>query len=158
MTPLSVCPSCQAPHDPSEGICWMCGHKFWASPGAPEPLPEPVLVPRTPPPEPEKARDGWTQPILIVAFILILAGLALDSGTGTALLWLGLAPAFFVTALAGFQQPNKMPDGFAPKLLFILTKIASVLAIALLAAVAVSLSLAAACTAIVAGFSVVGHH
>jgi hypothetical protein len=147
----------------------MCGHKFWASPGAPPPLPEPPIpresesAPITPPPPPEapraeKARDGWTQPILIVAFILILAGLALDSGKGTALLWLGLAPAFAITALSGFQSPNTIPHGGLQKLQFFVTKLASVVAIVILAGVALTLSLAAACTAIVAGFSVVGHH
>jgi|GEM_PF-2343116 len=185
MTALPLCPSCQAPHDPSEAICWMCRHKFWASPNAPqalietdatadEPAPPPEPRPAAPMrPEPkrgpytqmppaqaplhEAAADGWTQPIMIVAFILVLMGLFAGPQKGTALIWLGIAPAFFVTALAGFRQPKRAPDEFLPKLQYIITKIASVVAIIILVAIALILALAAACAAIIAGFGALAH-
>ena len=95
-----------------------------------------------------------TQPTLIAAFILILTGLAMGSGTGTALLWLGLAPAFFVTALAGFRQPKKKPRTFLEKLERFVTRFASVVAVMILAAAAITLALAAVCFAIIAAMGI----
>lgn len=194
MSALPLCPNCQAPHDPSEAICWMCRHKFWAAPNAPKaivepPPPEPAPAEPPPPleppshepkrgpytrmpdpepswrfpssgpaPTPKVERDGWTQPLLIVAFILVLMGLVAGPQKGTALIWLGIAPAFFVTALAGFRQPKQAPDGFLAKFQYVLTKIASVIAIMILVVIAIMLALAAACAAIIAGFGALGSH
>jgi len=150
MTPpeLDRCPSCQAPHGPSEAFCWMCHHKFWNDPAA-QPKPQPQRQP-TPvdAPSPSALASGWTQPVLVVAFILILTGLTTGRGAGTALLWLGLIPAFFVTALAGFKAPKTQPTTILGKIERFVTKAASVLAIIILVIIGIIIALMAVCTAI----------
>ena len=151
MTPpeLDRCPSCQAPHGPSEAFCWMCHHKFWNDPAAqPKPQPQRQPAPVDAPPPPAGSR--WTQPVLVAAFLLILAGLTTGRGAGTALLWLGLIPAFFVTALAGFKAPKTQPTSTLGKIERIVTKAASILAIIILVIVGIIIALMAVCTAIFA--------
>ena len=152
MTPpeLDRCPSCQAPHGPSEAFCWMCHHKFWDNPAAqPKPQPQRQLAPADAP-QPSALASGWTQPVLVVAFILILTGLATGRGAGTALLWLGLIPAFFVTALAGFRAPKTQPTTTWGKIERFVTKAASVVAIIILVIVGIIIALMAVCAAIFA--------
>ncbi len=152
MTPpeLDRCPSCQAPHGPSEAFCWMCHHKFWdASAVQPKSEPQQQPAPADAPPLSALA-PNWTQPVLVVAFILILTGLTTGRGAGTALLWLGLIPAFFVTALAGFRAPKTQPTSTLGKIERIVTKAASILAIIILVIVAIIIALVAACFAIYA--------
>jgi hypothetical protein len=158
---LDRCPSCQAPHAADEAFCWMCRRRFWDDRAA---LPKASAIPERAPEQrtahvpqnaaalpPAAAReDFWTQPILVAAFILILAGLRLGSGDGTALLWLGLVPALFVTALAGFDRSKKKPETFWEKLQRAVTLLASALAIVILAAAAIAVALTAVCFAILA--------
>jgi hypothetical protein len=164
---LDRCPSCQAPHGPDEALCWMCGRKFWSDSPAPSkrnpppppieerrPAPRPNPLPR-PAATPAASDNSWTQPVLIVAFILILIGLALGGGTGSSLLWLGLLPAFFVTALSGFRSPKKKPETLLEMATWLVTKLASAVAVIILAGVAIVIALMAVCFALVA---VLGHH
>ncbi|MFI5346578.1 MAG: hypothetical protein ACHQ51_09415 [Elusimicrobiota bacterium] len=171
MTPpeLDRCPSCQAPHSPEEAFCWMCHRKFWSAAAkasdpkadpAPAPKPATKWVPAPGAVPPSASRDAFTQPVLIGAFILILTGMALSTSTkssvGAPLLWLGLVPAFFVTALSGFRQPNKMPESLGGKVEWLLTKMASVVAVMILAGIAVSFALFAVCMAL--GFALGATH
>jgi hypothetical protein len=160
---LDRCPSCQAPHGPGEAICWMCGFRLWmdggstpaakASPASkpePKPAPKPAPVYTAPKSILPAVETRWTQPVLIVAFILILIGLPLGRGQGTVLLWLGLLPALFVTALAGFRPTPGEPLSAREKLERFITKLASVLAVMILTAVAIAIALAAVCFGILA--------
>ncbi|MDE2511043.1 MAG: hypothetical protein KGL74_07970, partial [Elusimicrobia bacterium] len=134
MTPpeLNRCPSCQAPHAPDEAFCWMCHRKFWTAPAE---RPAAPAASKTSEPAPSSVawtpnvNVPWMQPILIGAFLLLLTGVAVGGGRGTVVLWMGLLPAFFVTALSGFRQPKKMPDSFAGKVEWLLTKVASTVAV-----------------------------
>ncbi len=152
-------------------MCWMCGWKLWSGSPAPakpklpalpaeerKPPPNPFPRPAAPPPAaaPAASDNNWTQPILIMAFVLILTGLAVGGGTGASLLWLGLLPAFFVTALAGFRRPKKEVVTLADKIEWVLTKLASTVAIVIIAAVAIVIALCALCAAIVGTLSVMG--
>ena len=165
---LDLCPSCQAPHGPNEAFCWMCRRRFWDDRAAqPKPrAPFPIEEPEQPSPAPKLSApissaaapissaasgDRWTQPILIAGFILILTGLALGSSTGAIVLWLGILPAFFVTALAGFRTPKTSPKTFGEKLERGLTLFASVVAVMILAAAGLTFAMTAVCAAIVAG-------
>jgi hypothetical protein len=168
VTPLALerCPSCEAPHGPEEAFCWMCRRSFWddralaprpapstgreAEPSKTAPPPRPASAPAKPTPARPLAEDAWTQPVLIGAFILILAGLATGSGAGTALLWLGMIPAFFVTALSGFRPPKTQPKTFVEKLQRFVARFASVVAVMILAAAALVIALMAACFAVMA--------
>lgn len=150
------CPSCQAPHAPEEAFCWMCHRPFWNDPAKKTPAaasaPAPVPVPKTAPaPAPSASifNDGWTQSVMIVAFILIITGLAQGSGTGTLIMWFGLIPAFFVTALAGFRAPKTEPTTALEKIERFVTKGASIVAMMILVIIAIILALMAACAAII---------
>jgi hypothetical protein len=153
MTPpvLDLCPSCQAPHGPGEAFCWMCHHKFWNDPAA---QPKPQHPPKAQPPAQTPSRfgssEGWTQPFLVAAFILILTGLAMGRGAGTALLWLGLTPAFLITAMAGFKAPKTQPTTTLGKIERFVTKAASTVAIMILVIIGIIIALMAVCLAIVA--------
>jgi hypothetical protein len=109
-----------------------------------------VKAPPAATPPPTASADVWTQPILIAAFILILTGLAMGSSNGTALLWLGMLPAFFVTALAGFRSPKKKPETLLEWAAWLVTKLASAFAVIILAATAIAIALMAVCFALVA--------
>lgn len=148
MTPpeLDLCPSCQAPHAPNEAFCWMCGHKFWSDPAA-QPKPRQISADA---PSSSASGSRWTQPVLVVAFLLILTGLTTGHGAGTALLWLGLIPAFFVTALAGFKAPKTQPTTTLGKIERIVTKGASIVAIIILVIFGIIIALMSACAAIFA--------
>ena len=133
----------------------------YTEPPAPAPAPAPVPAPavsapaaEAPEPGGSAAADGrWTQPILIVAFILILTGLALGSGRGTALLLLGLIPAFFVTAIAGFRPAKKTPQTVAEKFERGVTLFASGIAVVIFALLAMTIAFLAVCTAIMFALS-----
>lgn len=177
MSPLDLCPSCQAPHAPEEAICWMCGQKFWKDPNAPlasaitmsaPPPPAPAPEPRrpaaprpfAPPPSPEAveasaresaaAMDRWTQPVLVFSFLLVLAGLAAGKGGGGALLLLGLLPALLVLALSGLKPTLKKPEGPLEWVVWAAAKLAGVVAVMILAAMAIAAALFMACMAILA--------
>ena len=150
---LDRCPSCQAPHGPSEAFCWMCHHRFWSETAAPpQPRQRPVKTdaPKPAAPPPVELGSGWTQPFLVAAFILILAGLTTGGGTGSALLWLGLTPALLITALAGIRAPKTEPTTTLGKIERFATKVASILLIMILVILAIIIALVAACFAIFA--------
>jgi hypothetical protein len=150
----------------------MCRRSFWderaAQPKPRAPAP-PAEAPAAAPPRPAAPRpapakspasaysDAWTEPILIAAFILVLTGLGLGKAEGTALLWLGLIPALFVTALSGFRVPKTKPKTPLEKLRRGLTIFASGVAVMIIAAAAIAIALAAACAAII-GMLSMGNH
>ncbi|MBI3564600.1 MAG: hypothetical protein HY079_05315 [Elusimicrobia bacterium] len=155
MSALEACPSCQAPHSPGEAFCWMCHSRLWSG-EAPAAAPKTAAAPPPPAPAPSPAAapsarssasflDRWTQPVLVVSFILIMAGLMLDRQTGGAVLLLGLVPAVLVTALSGLRPAKRKPETAWEWVVFVAEKLASVVAIMLLAAFAISAALLMAC-------------
>jgi hypothetical protein len=154
----------------------MCGHKFWKEPNAPRaaetpkaeptppaPVPAPAPVPRPFAPSPSAAEveagarassealDRLTQPVLVVSFLLVLGGLTLtDKASGGALLLLGLVPALFVLALSGLKPTLKRPETPGEWMVWLATKLAGVIAVMVLAAVAIIAALFMACWVILA--------
>ena len=186
MTPqeLDRCPSCNAPHDLQEAFCWMCHRKLYDLPvlqknfePLPIPNPEPVaepdpivppkqkprpvlrpgLHPSTKTSQPHTELDGLTQPILIGAFILILAGLATGS-EGRPLLWLGLIPALFITAFTGLRNVNAKPQTVTEKIGWAITQFVGIVAIVILAALFIALAFYIALWAICGQVLGMGRH
>lgn len=179
MTPLDLCPGCQAPHGPDEAICWMCGHKFWKEPNAPRAAAAPEEraepAPAVPPPpiarpgrrpfaappsaaaveasarESAAALDRWTQPVLLVSFFLVLGGVAFsDKASGGGLLLLGLVPALFLLALSGMRPSTKKPETGMEWAAWVASKVAGAIAIIVLAGLAITAALFIACAVILA--------
>lgn len=160
---LERCPSCDAPHGPDEAFCWMCHQRFWDDNA---PVKRASAVPERAPGRriphiPQNAAavsardrvedaDRWSQPFLVFALLAIMTGLGLSSATGSALLWLALVPALFVTGLFGFRRPKTKPVTFGEKALAAVMLLANTVAILVLALIALVIALVAVCFAIMA--------
>lgn len=161
---LERCPSCDAPHAPDEPFCWMCHQRFWDGSA---PVKRASAVPerepgRNIPHVPQNAAavasrnradeaDRWSQPFLVFTMLAIMTGLGMSSQAGSALLWLALVPALFVTGLIGFKRrPKAKPVTFGEKLLAAVMLLGNTVAILILGIMAVVIALVAVCFAIMA--------
>lgn len=150
---LERCPSCDAPHGADEAFCWMCHQRFWNE-GAPSakklahvPQNAAALAFR----DRIEDKDQWSQPFLVFALLAIMTGLGLSSAAGSALLWLALVPALFVTGLIGLRRPKKArPVTFGEKALAAVMLLANTVAILVLGVMALIIALIAVCFAIMA--------
>lgn len=154
---LELCPSCQAPHPANEAFCWMCRERFWdkgASASIKTSSP-PAHVPQNAAAIAHRAhvedKDQWSQPFLVFTLLAIMTGLGMSSQAGSALLWLALVPALFVTGLIGFRRrPMTKPVTFGEKLLAAVMLLGNTVAILILGLMALIIALVAVCFAIMA--------
>ena len=148
------CPSCDAPHGPGEAFCWMCHQRLWdGSEPSTNPLRKPsrALQAAAAVRDRLEDKDQWSQPFLVFALLAIMTGLGLSSATGSALLWLALVPALFVTGLIGLRRPKKAkPVTFGEKALAAVMLLANTVAILILGIMALIIALVAVCFAIMA--------